>query len=1114
MKYFTKSFLIIALIALQHDASNSQTADGMTKQQFLPASPDAAALGKFGDVPVTMNTGVPGISVPFYEIKEGNITLPVSFSYNASGIKVQQEATIVGLGWSLNAGGTITRIVRGLADDRAVSGFFTTRTQINQLINGTLSDPTNILRGDIASGRIDAQPDLYIGNIGGLTFKFAMDSNGVFRTIPHSNIKIQYAQQLGGETKSGYFTVTDGNGNSYRFGGFIPGEGNNSPVYFSEYNAQSTQVPHKDISAWYIREIKPVNGNTIKFDYINSLQKSYINQSYTAYYEPPGRNVPCPAENKIPPPTYNPSSSNQWVPVLKKITWTQGTVEFYCMQDRTDNGTMQRLTSIRVFSADGLTLAQCDLTQDYFTGANGGRLRLKKIQTGKDYTDDITGQLVKVPVYSFEYDDRPLPYIESLEQDHWGYYNASGNTHLTPSVKIYNPITSAWTTIPNTANRNVNPAAVTIGLLKKITYPTGGSTSFEYESNTQSNMNLDEVLVSQPKDANGNFYCGGVRIKKIATTDPYHPGKNDVKIYTYNDNTGKSSGIISNTPVYAFFQPKTIYYYQCMACPPVPYYNAGYFVVHSSSQLDLTGESNHVYYKEVSVQNGVNAELGSSKYNYQVVYTPVQPSQQQSLPFATVWQQDWKNMLLTEVNYKKEGSLLKPISDKTNSYLTMWYNPDIVGYKSAESPIVEEWNQSYDPFGNGSCYIRLQSIGGLIIKQYATSIETFISDYTFLSSENQTTYSSDNTSQISSATAYTINPASFQPSSVKTTGREGRETEKRMKYAANYELGNVTNTSPPFAQGIKNLQQKNISGAPVEETSLVNGSVVSSSLNMYDVVQPRISRTYDAELAAPVSQHQFQFSDYQGNNIVFDNRYKEQIDFTLFDNAGNPVYQKYKDAHAVAVLWDYNQTLPVAEIKLGNPDKDFYSVIANDPRNNIYKYNFAYTSFEGTNNGNWQGINQSGISNPNAIVPSGNKVYEISAGPMQFNYNTGHATLSDYYLFFWKAPGANISVNASAGNIKTDQLFTNKQGWVLMRYTLTQCSQVSISGNGLIDEVRLFTTDSRMSTNTYIPGRGVQCQTDVNGRIIYYYYDGLGRLNMVKDMEGNILKTYDYQFQK
>jgi hypothetical protein len=82
------------------------------------ASPNAASLGKYGDYPVGYNTGVPQISIPIYTVKEGTLSLPVSISYHASGLKVMEAASSIGMGWSLNAGGVITRTVVGSADDR------------------------------------------------------------------------------------------------------------------------------------------------------------------------------------------------------------------------------------------------------------------------------------------------------------------------------------------------------------------------------------------------------------------------------------------------------------------------------------------------------------------------------------------------------------------------------------------------------------------------------------------------------------------------------------------------------------------------------------------------------------------------------------------------------------------------------------------------------------------------------------------------------------------------------------------------------------------------------------------------------------------------------------
>ena len=51
----------------------------------------------------------PLISIPIHTIKVGDYSLPVSLEYHASGIKVAQEASRVGLAWSLHAGGSVSR---------------------------------------------------------------------------------------------------------------------------------------------------------------------------------------------------------------------------------------------------------------------------------------------------------------------------------------------------------------------------------------------------------------------------------------------------------------------------------------------------------------------------------------------------------------------------------------------------------------------------------------------------------------------------------------------------------------------------------------------------------------------------------------------------------------------------------------------------------------------------------------------------------------------------------------------------------------------------------------------------------------------------------------------
>jgi len=80
-------------------------------------SPNIYNLGLYGIYPVDFSTGVPKIEIPIYTIKSGSLTFPITISYHASGIKVNQEASAVGLGWSLNAGGAIIRTLKDRPDE-------------------------------------------------------------------------------------------------------------------------------------------------------------------------------------------------------------------------------------------------------------------------------------------------------------------------------------------------------------------------------------------------------------------------------------------------------------------------------------------------------------------------------------------------------------------------------------------------------------------------------------------------------------------------------------------------------------------------------------------------------------------------------------------------------------------------------------------------------------------------------------------------------------------------------------------------------------------------------------------------------------------------------------
>ena len=76
-------------------------------------SPEASAFKKYGEESVNEYTGTADISVPLYTIKSKDIEIPLVLRYDASGIKVEQEASWVGLGWNLMVGGCINYVCAG-----------------------------------------------------------------------------------------------------------------------------------------------------------------------------------------------------------------------------------------------------------------------------------------------------------------------------------------------------------------------------------------------------------------------------------------------------------------------------------------------------------------------------------------------------------------------------------------------------------------------------------------------------------------------------------------------------------------------------------------------------------------------------------------------------------------------------------------------------------------------------------------------------------------------------------------------------------------------------------------------------------------------------------------
>ncbi|MEM6765270.1 MAG: hypothetical protein AAF655_10105, partial [Bacteroidota bacterium] len=202
----TTIYIFILLSLFSPYITYAQADSELLQEVGLPA-PNAAALGKYADYPVGYFTGVPSVSIPIYSLQQGPLQLPISLNYHASGIRVAELASWVGLGWSLDAGGVISRSVQGLPDDIS-AGYLNKGKDIMdagalypmpffQNIGGIEDLPSPYREGafqrqEVAKGYIDAEPDIFTFNVGGYAGKFVFDKNQKIHFLPESDVKITY----------------------------------------------------------------------------------------------------------------------------------------------------------------------------------------------------------------------------------------------------------------------------------------------------------------------------------------------------------------------------------------------------------------------------------------------------------------------------------------------------------------------------------------------------------------------------------------------------------------------------------------------------------------------------------------------------------------------------------------------------------------------------------------------------------------------------------------------------------------------------------------------------------------------------------------------------------
>lgn len=474
----------------------------------FPPSPEAGNLGVYAEIPVGYDTGVPNIDIPIWNISVGQaFKLPISLSYHASGIKTNQDASWVGLGWVLNAGGVISTTTIGQPDlQLRVTDNPEFANDLNFPLSNDLTERLSINEEDYIEK--DLQPDIFHYNFNGFAGKFLLKEDGTPVLFPLKDLKIERFGLLEG------WKIIDHAGIKYSFKELEVTANHLSNVYYFGMGASGISPPSESISAVYLSEIELPTKQKIYFNYQNQKYKVKHPDQVSKEYNLKSGNLK----------THSVRESTSYIngKHLSSIVWDDGHIEFET-EDRydfllwdTNPETPQRLSKIKIYNnSNSEPIKVFELDQDYFNPctsclqeekAEMARLKLKGLK-------ECDNQGNCKPPYTFLYDEtNDLPSKQKGSRDHWGYMNSIYNSTNEPLFSKYGltdlnnsnpayfdddvnysnifcPGTVEKTHRVNASNRTPSFPEMRLGSLLEIKYPTGGRTVFEleaheFESNT------------------------------------------------------------------------------------------------------------------------------------------------------------------------------------------------------------------------------------------------------------------------------------------------------------------------------------------------------------------------------------------------------------------------------------------------------------------------------------------------------------------------------------------------------------------------------------------------------------------------------------------------------
>lgn len=535
-----KHFLFLLFLLLTTGKGFSQE---IFKNEVHRPSVNAEQFNIGASIKTSLSKGQSSVRIPLFELQGKGYNLPISLMFYGGDVNCQTDASTIGLGWSLMAGGSITATIKDRADTLIQSSKdapWQFQRDYMESIKQAINQGTN--GGNILEEIRDLMPDELQYSIPGHQGTLELVENNQSqlerKLYPDETYKLE-------KTTKGYIiTADDGTKFIFEDGESKQAYGMNAPTFST---------------AFFLTRIETVKGGTFKFHYAN--------------------------EAMLDPRDEEEGENRYGCHHTKRITSIEsdfGSVTFTSIGNRWDRSKYdglgktlstpsERITKIELKDETGTVVRGYELKNDQYFETNDKldkyywdpymdwsnyRLKLESIV---EY--DASGN--KLPPYVFTYDYNFSRGRTCYNQNTNGNTKRGSWTKGHPNQKIVNldmqgkPACSYPNpNIPNGYPEGISDVIdswdVTVKdsfCLKSVKYPTGALDTFEYEHHKYSKIAGNDITGGDYKEVAGN------RLKRKVSYD----GSGDTqaktvteyKYMTHNSKyeltrESKSSGVLTN----------------------------------------------------------------------------------------------------------------------------------------------------------------------------------------------------------------------------------------------------------------------------------------------------------------------------------------------------------------------------------------------------------------------------------------------------------------------------------------------------------------------------------------------------------------------------------------